>query len=194
MPSLRQQLRRKRRSLSQQEQVLASAALTRRLVADLSIITAKTIALYLPDDGEIDPTPFMFWCYSVGKQIYLPLLPEGVMPNTSSLFFQAYIPGITKLRMNRFGMPEPTFNKRHCIRASMLNLVLLPLVGFDRNRNRVGRGKGYYDKTFSAAINSFHRPKLVGLAHSIQETSVQPKPWDVQLDAIFTEREKVSGE
>jgi 5-formyltetrahydrofolate cyclo-ligase len=91
-------------------------------------------------------------------------------------------------------MPEPRFDFHQCIRASLLNLVLLPLVGFDRNRNRVGRGKGYYDKTFSAAINSFHRPKLVGLAHSIQETSVQPKPWDVQLDAIFTEREKVSGE
>ena len=89
-------------------------------------------------------------------------------------------------------MPEPQFDKRLCIKASLLNLVFLPLVGFDREGNRIGMGKGYYDKTFSAKVQSFHAPKLVGLAHSIQETGILPNPWDIPLDAIFTEKEKIS--
>lgn len=192
MPSLRQQLREKRRSLTRSEQLSASTALTRRLATDLAIITAERIAFYLPNDGEIDPTRFMFWCYAAGKQIYLPIVCDGLMANTHSLLFQAYVPGFTPLVYNRFGVPEPQFDKRQCIKASLLNLVFLPLVGFDRQGNRIGMGKGYYDKTFSAEVHSFHTPKLVGLAHSSQETVILPNPWDIPLDAIFTERERIA--
>ena len=104
---------------------------------------------------------------------------------------EPYVPGLTKLVYNRFGIPEPQFDKRQCIKASLLNLVFLPLVGFDRKGNRIGMGKGYYDKTFSSEIHCFHAPKLVGLAHSIQETGILPNSWDIPLDAIFTEREKI---
>jgi 5-formyltetrahydrofolate cyclo-ligase len=192
MPSLRQQLRKKRRSLTRSEQVCASAALCRLLVTDIAMITADRIAFYLPNDGEIDPTRFLSWCHAAGKQIYLPVVPEGLMANAPSLFFQAYTPGLTILVNNRFGVPEPLFDRRKCIRASLLNLVLMPLVGFDRKGNRIGMGKGYYDKTFSTRIPAFRSPRLVGLAHSVQETAIVPDPWGIPLDAVFTEKEKIS--
>ena len=191
MPSLRQQLRSKRRSLTHSEQRSASSALAKRLATDLAIITVKRIAFYLPNDGEIDPARFMSWCHAAGKEIYLPIVPEGLNPNPHALLFQAYVPGFTSLVINRFGVPEPRFDRRQCIKAAYLNLVFLPLVGFDRTGNRIGMGKGYYDKTFSAENHSFHAPRLIGLAHSIQETRIQPNDWDVPLDEIFTEREKI---
>ena len=192
MPSLRQQLRNKRRSLTRSEQLSASIALARRLATDLAIITARRIAFYLPNDGEIDPTRFMFWCHATGKEIYLPVVPDKPMPNTPALLFQAYVPGFTNLVVNRFGVPEPQFDKRQCIKTSSLNLVFLPLVGFDRKGNRIGMGKGYYDKTFSDKVRGFRAPRLIGLAHSIQETEILPNPWDVPLEEVFTEREKIS--
>lgn len=192
MPSLRQQLRLKRRSLNKSQQQTAADALAHKLISDLSIICAKRIALYLPADGEIDPTIFLNWCIHTGKKIYLPVVPEGLMPNRRVLLFQAYIPGVTRLVANKFGHLEPAFNKQQCVNVSTLNLVLMPLVGFDRKGNRLGMGKGYYDKTFAVASQSFRRPRLIGLAHSIQEAVLTPKPWDVPLDAVFTEKEKIS--
>ena len=192
MPSLRQQLRQKRRSLSRGQQQAAADALTRRLTSDLSIISANRIALYQPADGEIDPTIFLNWCCDAGKKIYLPVVPEGLMPNRATLLFQAYIPGETRLVSNKFGNLEPSFNRRQCINVAYLNLVMMPLVGFDRTGNRLGMGKGYYDKTFAAKSQSFRKPKLIGLAHSFQEAVLTPNPWDVPLDAIYTEKEKIS--
>ncbi len=70
-------------------------------------------------------------------------------------------------------------------------LVLVPLVAFDRNGNRMGMGAGYYDRALQAlAHQTGTRPLLVGLAHAFQETtSLQAKPWDVPLDAILTDQE-----
>ena len=146
----------------------------------------------MPADGEIDPTIFLNWCIRSGKKIYLPVLPERLMPNSTALLFQAFVPGETQLVPNRFGNLEPPFSKHQCIKASYLNLVLMPLVGFDRKGNRLGMGKGYFDRTFAVKTHRFRRPKLIGLAHSIQETALTPKPWDVPLDAVFTEKEKIS--
>jgi 5-formyltetrahydrofolate cyclo-ligase len=54
-------------------------------------------------------------------------------------------------------------------------------------------GGGYYDKTFIGRRSDFHRPRLIGLAHSIQETEdIVRNPWDVPLDAVFTELETIS--
>ena len=189
--SLRQQLRQKRRSLSEGQQQAAASALSHRLISDLSVMSAKRIAFYQPADGEIDPTIFLNWCHKTGKKIYLPVIPEGLMPNQPALLFQEFVAGETQLVTNRFGILEPAFSKRHCINVAFLNLVLMPLVGFDRSGNRLGMGKGYYDQTFTTKDHGFRKPKLIGLAHSIQEAVLSPNSWDVPLDAVFTEKEKI---
>ena len=69
----------------------------------------------------------------------------------------------------------------------------MPLVGFDKTGNRLGMGKGYYDRTFAENSPFFRRPRLIGLAHSIQEATLIPNLWDVPLDAVFTEKGKFSA-
>jgi 5-formyltetrahydrofolate cyclo-ligase len=94
---------------------------------------------------------------------------------------------------NRHGIPEPTQTGRS--RApDALDLVLVPLVGFDRHGNRLGMGGGYYDRSF-AFLRERARPAtplLVGIGYAFQECEpVAAAPWDVRLDYIATERELI---
>jgi 5-formyltetrahydrofolate cyclo-ligase len=66
------------------------------------------------------------------------------------------------------------------------NIILVPLIGFDRNWNRLGQGAGHYDRIFML----FPKALRVGIAWSCQEVAAIPTdPWDVPLDAVLTEKE-----
>ena len=70
-----------------------------------------------------------------------------------------------------------------------MNLILMPLVGFDQYKNRMGMGGGFYDKTleFKTKQNQFNAPKLFALAFDCQEVDrLDAKPWDVPVDGIIT--------
>lgn len=115
-----------------------------------------------------------------GKRTFLPCLRSD-----RSLAFVEYRRG-TPLRANRFGIPEPYGSKS--ISLKQLDVVCVPLVGFDRAGGRLGMGGGFYDRTF--ARRGFHQPKLIGLAHSIQESTGLPRDaWDIALSGVVTERE-----
>jgi 5-formyltetrahydrofolate cyclo-ligase len=65
----------------------------------------------------------------------------------------------------------------------------MPLVGFDKNKNRIGMGGGFYDRTlsFKKKQKSFSSPRLYGLAFDCQEVDkLDTRPWDVQLDGVIT--------
>ena len=71
-----------------------------------------------------------------------------------------------------------------------LDLILLPLVGFDLKGNRLGMGGGYYDRTLSYLRHRrfWIKPRLVGVAHECQKVdSLIARPWDIPLDAVVTE-------
>jgi 5-formyltetrahydrofolate cyclo-ligase len=72
-----------------------------------------------------------------------------------------------------------------------LDVVVLPLVGFDRRGNRLGMGAGYYDRALRRRLDTtrhWRRPRLVGVAFACQELPAIPvSPWDVPLDLIVTE-------
>ncbi len=188
MASLRQQLRLKRRSLSRQQQEAAAEQISTLVSTDTDVLTAERIAFYLPNDGEIDCTGFMTKCHSMNKQLFLPLVSDNKLQPL--LFFQQFIPGRTPLFTNRYSILEPRFDAAQCIDPLMLDVVFCPLVGFDRQGRRLGMGKGYYDRTFAEKRQK--KPLLIGLAHSIQETSLVPNPWDISLDIIYTEKEKIT--
>ncbi len=90
---------------------------------------------------------------------------------------------------NRFLIPEPV-PKYAEVSANRLDLVLMPLVGFDKCGNRLGMGGGFYDRTFACNLL---RPKLVGLAHHLQEVdSLAVDNWDIPLNAVATDRQWLS--
>ena len=78
--------------------------------------------------------------------------------------------------------------------AHALDVILLPLLGFDRNGNRLGFGGGFYDATLAGLRlrDAASTPLLVGVGYAAQEVAaIAPQPWDVRLDYIATERELI---
>jgi 5-formyltetrahydrofolate cyclo-ligase len=186
--TLRRTIRHQRRTLDQAVQRAASSAVTRNVSRIFNFRKATKIALYIASDGEIDPLPLCHLALRLGKKCYLP----RVVSDSDSLTFERYIPGYTALIKNQYGIPEPKHNPRDAIAPWKLDMVITPLVAFDRHGNRLGMGKGYYDRTFSTTQHGWRKPKLVGLAFSLQEATFIDHAWDVPLDMVVTERDAVT--
>ncbi len=189
---LRRRLRQRRRALSPRQQRLASQALCRHLKRLPELQRARRVALYLPNDGEIDPRPLIDWLRRRRARIYLPVLRPLV---ENRLWFVHYHAG-TRMTRNRFGIAEPDtrFGARRSNRlpAWALDAVLMPLVGFDGDGQRIGMGGGFYDRTFAFARWRRPAPVLIGLAHDCQRVPALPvASWDVPLDAVVSDRQTI---
>jgi 5-formyltetrahydrofolate cyclo-ligase len=182
---LRKHFREQRRALSWHEQDKHARALAHLLSKHSLFRNARRIACYLPEDGEIDTTYIIDMAWRFKKELFLPVLP----PTGQSLFFAPYTPQ-SLLRPNRFNIDEPVCSPRHWLRARQLNLILLPLVAFDAQGNRLGMGGGYYDRSlaFTRHRQQWHSPHLIGLAHDLQKAPQLPcESWDIPLNIIATE-------
>ncbi len=96
------------------------------------------------------------------------------------------------MRRNRFGIPEPLTHKRVHVPPWGLDLICMPLVAFDRQGNRLGMGGGFYDRSlaYRRGRQSWHKPRLLGIAHALQEVAeLEPRPWDIPLSGVATEAE-----
>lgn len=185
---LRQQMRARRRNLSPEQQGRAAHSLAKHLIRLPVFVRSRHLALYLPNDGEIDPGPLALAAWRMGKRCYLPVLHPL---SGRQLAFVRYQPD-TVLRPNRFGIPEPDFRRTPRLAPEHLDLVLLPLVAFDRTGSRLGMGGGFYDRTFAFKQRHRvwrHKPQLIGLAHSCQEAGdVVRESWDLPLSAVATDQ------
>ena len=185
-PQLRRMLRKARRALTPSEQRQAAQGLYRQLAQHPLFRRAKHISLYLPTDGEIDPRLLLRAAQRRGKATYLPVL--SAWPRTKRVF-QRVRPG-DKLLPNRFRTLEPRVNAHHQRQVWALDLVLLPLVGFDDLGGRLGMGGGFYDRSLAylARRQSWRKPTLLGLAHECQKVErLAQASWDVPLAGTVTD-------
>ncbi|UPQ82579.1 MULTISPECIES: 5-formyltetrahydrofolate cyclo-ligase [Pseudomonas] len=186
-PALRRQLRQARRHLTPTQQRQAAKRLYRQLAQHPLFRRARHVALYLPNDGEIDPRPLLLEAQRRGKATYLPVL--NAWPRTR-MVFQRIMPN-ERLKPNRFGIPEPTFCPTRQRPIWTLDLVLMPLVGFDEHGGRLGMGGGFYDRSlaYRNRRKNGHKPTLLGLAHDCQKVDRLPlASWDVSLQATVTDQ------
>ncbi|MGI0116097.1 5-formyltetrahydrofolate cyclo-ligase [Zooshikella sp. RANM57] len=185
--SLRTTLRQKRRQLSKQQQQRASESLLSSLKKNPTFIKSKTVAVYIANDGEINLSPTIRFLWKSGKHVFLPVLRPD---KHNRLWFVHYQPHTT-LSLNNFSIPEPTRRGNKVITPWALDLVLLPLVGFDIHGGRLGMGGGFYDRTFAfvQTIPHLRHPKLMGVAHECQRVDKLPTAsWDIPLNAIATDQ------
>ncbi|KGE69270.1 MULTISPECIES: 5-formyltetrahydrofolate cyclo-ligase [Pseudomonas] len=186
-PQLRRMLRKARRALTPSEQRKAAQGLYRQLAQHPLFRRAKHISLYLPTDGEIDPRLLLRAAQRRGKATYLPVL--SAWPRTK-MVFQRVRPG-EKLLPNRFRILEPRVNISRQRKVWALDLVLLPLVGFDDAGGRLGMGGGFYDRSLAylARRQSWRKPTLLGLAHECQKVDrLKQASWDVPLAGTVTDK------
>lgn len=183
---LRAAMRERRRALSVSQQRRAGESLAAVVEKELFFRSARRLAFYLPNDGEIDPSILLDFAHALGKHIYLPVLHPVI---DRSLSFVLWRPG-ERLRSNRFGILEPLLRGGRRSPPWTLDLVFCPLVAFDREGNRLGMGGGFYDRTFNDELVAHRqRPLLIGLAHHFQEVGrLNTDPWDVPLHAVACDR------
>lgn len=184
--ALRHELRARRQELSSAEQTHAAHQLITHLVAMRLYRVSRRIAVYLPNDGEIDPVPLMARIWKTGKTCYLPVLSRL---RHDRLWFAPFTQE-TPLAANRFGILEPVTSPRTWVRAHELDLILMPLVGFDAQGNRLGMGGGFYDKSLAHLQHRrlWRKPHLIGLAHDFQRVKkLDARPWDVPMQAVATD-------
>lgn len=184
---LRLELRARRRALNPTQQTQASLHLLRQLMQLPQFMRARNVALYMANDGEINPEPIIQQLWKMDKHSYLPVLRPG---KSRELWFVEYTADAL-LTKNRFGIPEPDFRSQHRMSAQLLDVVLMPLVGFDRTGARLGMGGGFYDATFAFKQKKLEgKPALIGLAHACQQVdSLATDAWDIPLFAIATDKE-----
>ena len=185
--ALRKELRERRTALSAGERIAAATALLDQLEKIPEFLTDTRVAGYWAVAGELPLAAIVGGLRARGQAYHLPIV-EGNL-----LRFAPWWPGMP-IAMNRYDIPEPVVEPEARIAADAIDVVLVPLLGFDRSGQRLGFGGGYYDRTFAFLIGQPRpsRPVLVGIGYAAQEIArIEPAEWDVPLDYVATERELI---
>jgi 5-formyltetrahydrofolate cyclo-ligase len=186
--SLRAELRTRRKALRASERIAAANGVAASLEQLADFLVDNRIAGYWAIDGEL---PLHIVVSNLARRNQQYCLPRITGPR--QLSFVPWKSG-ADLESNRYGIPEPVCTKEDLLEPADLDIVLLPLLGFDRRGGRIGYGGGYYDASFAflRERQEATRPLLVGIAYSAQELDViEPAPWDVRLDYVATETELI---
>ncbi|SEK64345.1 5-formyltetrahydrofolate cyclo-ligase [Sphingomonas palmae] len=138
------------------------------------------VAAYVPIGSEADPAPLVAAARVAGCRVALP----HVVDRQTALTFLPWDENAA-LVDGPFRLRQPAGDA--CPIAP--ELVLTPLIAFDRALNRVGQGAGHYDRAFA----QYPHAKRIGVAWSVQEVArIDADPWDAPLDAIVTEQEWIT--
>ncbi len=174
-PALRAELRARRRAVGAVLRLDAARAIDRAL-ARLGLPRPHTrVAAYQAMDGEIDPSIVLHRALALGCDLHFPVITSARGKR------MRFAP------LGDAGLPDATA----AVAARWLDLVLVPLVGFDDRGNRLGMGGGFYDRHFGFLRDRRHwrRPLLVGLGFESQRVpTLAAQAHDVPLWRMVTER------
>lgn len=167
---IRKKIKDMRKALSK-EQVLNASEKILKNALTLDFNEYRNFFIYKSFNNEVDTSRLIEHFLSQNKMVAYPVTQGDNM-----------LAGIDKSNektFSKFGTEEPT----EYIEMEKIDVCFLPLLAFDKNKNRLGYGKGYYDRFLNA-----HPCLKIGLAYDFQiEEEINIKPWDVPLDIIITE-------
>lgn len=181
-PALRRALRDRRRALPPAERRKAAEQIAVWAERLRLLRPARRIALYLALPEEIATGPLLERARRRGCHVFLPRITDTRRNR------MAFVDAEGAWRRGRWGVLEPAAIRRIPVRD--LQVIFMPLVGFDSRGNRMGMGKGFYDRAvaFRLRHRAIRRPLLVGLAFGCQEVdALHARPHDVPLDLLITE-------
>jgi len=183
MKNLRTRIKQKREQLSSENVDQLGDAIFRNLL-DSNILEDKSrIAIYCSVNNEVATMQIIKHLWTKDKELFLPII------KSNQLVFGSYKSG-DNLSNNKFDIPEPTTQREELITADVLDLVIVPLVAFDSDCNRLGMGGGYYDRAlaFKKTSSKTSSPLLIGLAYELQKVNIlEMNSWDIPMDGIISE-------
>ena len=156
----------------------AGEQVCQQLLDSKKLKTNQIVAVYWPLGDELDPMPLLNKLHELGHQTLLPVMLGAGKP----LLFRKWESN-DSLKTAQFGTYEPCEDKP----VLKPDVILAPLLAFDRHGYRLGYGGGFYDRT----IENLRQTKSVsvfGVAYAAQEMNrVVRGPFDQPLDAVITE-------
>jgi 5-formyltetrahydrofolate cyclo-ligase len=178
--ALRAEQRRKRGALASDLRAAAAAAVADRLARAFRL-PPGIVSGYWPLADEFDPRPAMARLARLGHPLALPRVQEWGRP----LAFHAWQPG-DQLLAGPFQVMEPSPDAP----LATPEILLVPLLAFDRAGRRLGYGAGYYDMVLRGLRAHRPAPLAIGVAFAAQEVPEVPTgPRDQTLDAVVTEQD-----
>ncbi|MCS6785870.1 MAG: 5-formyltetrahydrofolate cyclo-ligase [Thiobacillaceae bacterium] len=188
---LRSELRARRSAVPAAVRKRAGRAIERQALRLRLLRHGRRIGFYIPAKGEVDCLPLINRALWLGAHCYLPVLPpqRGRWHGGRRLWFARLGASPLHWVVNRYGIPEYD-HRASRVRASRLDLLFLPMLGFDALGTRMGMGGGFYDASLAFLRHRRHwrKPLRVGLAFEAQRLPALPRePWDVPVDWVITE-------
>jgi 5-formyltetrahydrofolate cyclo-ligase len=180
---LRRHLIKLRRAVPAAERRAAGEAVANHVRHGFRLRPGLRIAVYAPLPSELDTTALIRLGEQHRCRIYLPRLTDLRRRRMQ------FVAAGGAMRRNHLGIMEPVLVRR--LAARNLDLVFVPLVGFDAKGERLGMGAGYYDRAFAFLRHRRHwsHPRLIGLAYSFQQVPhIEGASHDVRLNAVITEK------
>jgi 5-formyltetrahydrofolate cyclo-ligase len=183
-PTLRADLRERRAAFARDCGPMQSAFIASLFVAEHAaprLEGARIVSAFVSDGSEVDPMAILLRAIDIGIATALPRVTVRAEPMRFHLWMPGddLVPGPLGLLQPREDAPEVS-----------PDLILAPLLGFDRAMNRLGQGAGFYDRAFAALPDA----RRIGLAWSVQEVDAIPTDaWDMPLHGVATEKEWIDG-
>ena len=177
--NIRQQYLEKRQALSPKELEIISEKITHSLFSNFQF-EKKKISMFLPIERTKEINTYRIWekAMSFDAQVSIPKV-DGKSKELKQILFESE----DQLEISSWGIPEP--NRGRIVAAEHFDIVIVPLLAIDKNGNRVGYGKGFYDRFLSKCSP---RCKFIGLSHfdDLSEKIEDCTTDDIRLDACVT--------
>ncbi len=173
---IRRRILKLRDGLSSEEREEKSKQIKEKLFSHFEFRTDRTVLFYAAKESEVETKGMIEESLSSEKKVGLPIV-EG-----KEIFFSRIF-DYGKLLPSTLGILEP--EEKYPISLDELNLVVVPGIAFDEKGNRIGFGKGFYDRFLKKVPDAFK----IGLAFEIQIVKTIPKiSTDIPVDKIVTEK------
>ena len=170
-----------RRALSDLERAAKDWAIVSQCQSNLDWHDLEAVMVFIPikRELEVDIWPLIRWIWETCPKI------DVYAPRVRSESMEAVrMTPVTPTQSGLFGVPEP-IGKNVLAPSGQIDVILTPLLGFDSSGQRVGYGKGYYDRFFSTRPNA--RRIGLGYAQMLVPDGIASSPEDVKLDSVITE-------
>jgi 5-formyltetrahydrofolate cyclo-ligase len=168
------------RNQKEEDRIRKGLVILARLFALPEFQKAKTILFYASFDGEVDTFEMMKRSLQLRKKIALPTInldEKKIIPMLVYNLEEDLIPG-------PYGIKQPRFAENRMLDLSDIDLSVVPGLAFDKNRHRLGRGAGYYDRFLARLPQDV---PCVGLAYDFQFVERLPKEaHDIPLSRIIS--------
>lgn len=172
----RQLIRQRKKQYSADQLIEKSKPVTEKILAIDRVQQAKTVLLYYSMSDEVDTHGLVSQLYKQGKRVILPVVIEN-----NQLELRPFM-GTENMKKNLFGILEPA--TKAIVDEEKIDLAFIPGMAFDKKGNRLGRGKGYYDRLLSRLKDTYK----IGVCFDFQVLpSIPTEQTDIPMDEVICE-------